>query len=143
MNTMFALSMSDPNVALNVAVVIGGAYVLLKFWSEVESFLDRRREKPPPAETYQVKGDYATRQELRELKQEITQHLSRQDDFLTRVEAQIAVNNRDAEKRAEELHKRINPVLENTGIVRGQMEAFTQSFDNFTKIITAISSEKK
>lgn len=132
----------DPNVS-TAAIVAVGLYVLLKFWNEVEAFMDRRREKPAPADTYQVKGDYATRQELRELRTEINQHLTRQDVLLTKVEAQIATNNRDAEKRAEELHKRINPVLENTGIVRGQMDAFTQSFENFTKMMVAIAEEKR
>jgi hypothetical protein len=144
MNNMLAATvpMTIDSSVLTAAAVAGGLYILLKFWNEVEAFMDRRKEKPTPADTYQLKGDYVTRAELHQLRLEIQNHLQRQDDLLERVEAQIASNNRDAEKRAEELHKRINPVLENTGIVRGQIEAFTQSFDNFTKMIVALEGKR-
>jgi len=51
------------------------------------------------------------------------------------------------EGRAKELHNRINPITENTAMIKGQMEAFTTSFQNFTKILcenmTRNSQDKK
>ena len=39
------------------------------------------------------------------------------------------------EGRAKDLHDRINPITENTAMIKGQMEAFTSSFQNFTRIL--------
>ncbi len=41
-----------------------------------------------------------------------------------------------ADKRSTALHNRINPVTTNLSEIKGMMEAFTQSFNNFTEIIT-------
>lgn len=41
-----------------------------------------------------------------------------------------------AERRSTALHNRINPVVTNLSEFKGMMEAFTQSFNNFTEIIT-------
>jgi hypothetical protein len=35
-----------------IAAVLGALFFLIAGWNQVERFLDRRREKPPPADTY-------------------------------------------------------------------------------------------
>lgn len=49
---------------------------------------------------------------------------------------------RAGEDRAEKLHIRMNPIAIAVAEMRGQMQAFTQSFDNFTKILVS-QNEKK
>lgn len=51
---------------------------------------------------------------------------------------QIAQRNREGEDRATKIHTRIDPILENTGEIKGQMYAFTKSFESFTKMMVAM-----
>lgn len=51
---------------------------------------------------------------------------------------QIAMRNREGEARAEKIHIRIDPILANTGEIKGEMHAFTKSFENFTKVMVAM-----
>ena len=43
------------------------------------------------------------------------------------------------EVHASKLHTRIDPAVQNIAEVKGQMIAFTQSFDNFTKIVIELA----
>ena len=45
-----------------------------------------------------------------------------------------------ADRRSSVLHNRINPVTTNLSEMKGAMEAFTQSFDNFTETIKAMNN---
>lgn len=51
--------------------------------------------------------------------------------------------NRENEDRASRIHKRLDPAAENIAEIKGQMQAFTQSFDNFVKIVVALAEGKK
>lgn len=65
------------------------------------------------------------------------------DTVQSEISERIDRSMSEANESRSRLHDRINPVVENTAEIKGRMDAFTQSFDNFTKIITAIAQQKK
>ncbi len=113
---------------LPISIEIGGWISVLFFlvggWNQVEKFFDRRKEAPPPAVTYQLKGDYATRQELLELRHELSAQLHCLDAEVTGLRAELKKDKEDllaaGEHRAEKLHGRINDVLEAVAELRGK-----------------------
>lgn len=87
--------------------------------------------------------------------------LKLQIEALTQRVAKEEVETLEAEKRRKALYEhidklrieikddvrtmsdRMDPVITNTSEMKGAMHAFTQSFDNFTKIITSIAERRK
>ncbi len=62
---------------------------------------------------------------------------------VSKIEIAIGEIQKDSEARAVDLHNRINPLVENTAAIRGGMEAFGKSFDNFTQMMTALIRERE
>jgi hypothetical protein len=61
------------------------------------------------------------------------------DETRKEIDASVAGMAREGEISRKHLHDRINPLVENTAEIKGQMAAFQASFDNFTKIIVEIA----
>lgn len=60
-------------------------------------------------------------------------------DDLKDLTAQLMKQNELNENRASEIHSRVNSLEATTGRLEGKMEAFEQSFRNFTEIIRSTS----
>lgn len=78
---------------------------------------------------------------------DIKGHIAEIKEDNSKIWARITANRDEAEasneKRAHDLHVRLNPVAEDIREVRGQMQAFTLAFENFTKLIVALAHGKK
>jgi hypothetical protein len=59
------------------------------------------------------------------------------------IDANLKLTEAANEKRAHDIHIRLNPAAEDIAEVKGQMKAFTLSFENFTRIITSLAQGKK
>lgn len=57
-------------------------------------------------------------------------------DSLTKT---LADQNRENEKRAKEIHDRINPLCERVSNTEGKIDAFEMSFEKFTRMIESNS----
>jgi hypothetical protein len=64
------------------------------------------------------------------------------DGFASLSDA-ITQRNREGEDRASKIHSRIDPIAQNTGEIKGQLHAFTESFRQFTEIMTAIARKQQ
>lgn len=53
---------------------------------------------------------------------------------LEKLEDKLESISRLGEERGRRLHARIDPLVENTAFIKGQMEAFTESFRNFANM---------
>jgi len=83
--------------------------------NQVMKLLDRFREHPPPRDTYQVKGDYVTREEFKDLADVVDELAGEMRESIAEVRRETA-HDREiaaaaAEARAEKLHTRISDVL--------------------------------
>jgi hypothetical protein len=112
-------------LSLHVGGWLAALFFLIGGWNQVEKFFDRRKEIPPPAATYQLKGDYAIRQELVELRHELGSQLHSLDAELSGLRAELKKDKDDllavGEHRIEKLHGRINDVLEAVAELRGKL----------------------
>ena len=83
--------------------------------NQVMRLLDRFKEHPPPRDTYQVKGDYVTRSEWKEVREEVDGLAGELRESVVEVRRELAhdkeITNAAAEARAEKLHTRISEVL--------------------------------
>jgi len=90
-----------------VAVVVGV--------NQVMKLIDWFKEKPPARDTYQVKGDYITHRELKELRDQVDELSAEMRESIAEVRREMAhdkeMSNAAAEARAEKLHTRISDVL--------------------------------
>ncbi len=86
---------------------------------------------------------FATRRELESIAERVK--ASEVDIVAIRQDAKNDLTEllKAGEERAEKLHIRMNPIATNTAEMKGQMSAFTQSFDNFTQLITALHRKRK
>lgn len=109
---------------------IVSAWAVLGFLNQGAKFIDRFKERPPPHETYQPKGDYALRSELQQLKLDLQTHLQRQDGAIAEIASEIGAmrEKMDTDKgeilKADEeriggVHERVNDVLEAVSELRG------------------------
>jgi polyhydroxyalkanoate synthesis regulator phasin len=96
-----------------------------------------------------IKGEPPSEQ-LKASHDDLVKRVDRVESALEKVQREIHTINQDltlaGEERARLLHERINPLVENTAAIRGGMEAFKQSFDNFTAMMSALikaQGEKK
>ena len=100
-----------------IAGFLGCLYFLVAGWNEIESFFDRHKEHPAPAETY------ATKPELQRLAHDI----SDLEDNLDRLRDQLRTDHdnllRAGEERATRLHERINAVFEAVSVLKGKVNA--------------------
>ena len=99
-----------------------------------------------------VASYFASRRELEEFKrnnrstvEEIKHRVEKleqaQTDMIKEISAAFKENTALQEKRSTAMHNRINPLTENTAAIKGQLEAFTASFTNFTQLIKAQSHQ--
>ena len=83
--------------------------------NQVMKLFDRFKETPPPRDTYQVKGDYVTHRELKELQDRVDELSGELRESIADVRREMAhdkeMSNAAAEARAEKLHTRISDVL--------------------------------
>ena len=90
-------------------------FALVAGVNQVMKFLDRFKEQPPPHQTYQVKGDYVTQREWRDLSEKV-------DDLAAELRESIAEVRREkahdrevmgaaAEARAEKIQNRISELM--------------------------------
>jgi hypothetical protein len=62
---------------------------------------------------------------------------------LNGVQSKVDQMRSEGEERAVNLHNRINPIVENTAEIKGRMEAFTTSFNNFTELLVEQTRKHK
>jgi hypothetical protein len=78
---------------------------------------------------------FATRREV----QEIDRRVIVMETAMVDVRAAMAKDKVDlisnGEDRSSRLHRRIDPLIENTAALKASHEAFTESFKNFTNIL--------
>src|SRR6266496_5925964 len=83
--------------------------------NSVLKLCDRTKEHPPPRDTYQLKGDYATRRELDAIEKELdelgTEFRERIEKVRDEMKHDAEVNTAAAIARAEKFHARIDEVL--------------------------------
>lgn len=119
--------------------------------NQIGDFIARFRTpegKPPNGEIAQRIENAVSRierseREITDLRTELAKdrhnleiHMSaRSKTLFEKMDAQNATS----EDSRERLHQRVNSVMENTAETKGQMQAFTQAFDNFTKIVVEIA----
>jgi|KBSSwiStaDraftv2_1062776.scaffolds.fasta_scaffold00424_32 hypothetical protein len=98
-----------------VAVVMG--------INQVMRLLDRFKETPTPRDTYQVKGDYVTQRELKDVREDVDALAGELRESITEVRREMAhdkeVNQAAAEARAQNIHKRVDEVLAAVSELRG------------------------
>ncbi len=140
----------DPT-AIQIASWLAVAFFLAAGVNQIWKLIQRFKDKPPPAEIYErVNKTFAPRTmveglqvELHSLRDETHRAFEHQTQTLenkmeaNRIERREELRNIETrldaimekgEERAVNLHNRINPVVENTALIKGQMEAFTDSF---------------
>lgn len=132
------LADANLDVAPNALVAwIGCAAFLAVFFNQGMKIIDRIRgaSPKPPNEQLQFGQD------------QIVQRVASLEGWRNELTAKMEQDKTEiiaaGEKRAHDIHTRLNPAAENIAEVKGQMTAFTQAFENFTKIIVAISDRKK
>jgi hypothetical protein len=103
-------------VLLGLLVLLFVAAKVIAAVRIIKGDAEKREISPQPFEV-QMAAVYADKEELKSFG------------------AQLVEIRKDSEERARRLHARIDPVVENTAEIKGRMEAFTQSFDNFTRIM--------
>lgn len=86
---------------------------------------------------------FATRREVEAQKERTTAMENDLKARISKLEDTIAKADKDNEDRAVNLHNRINQTVENTAEIKGGMSAFTESFRNFTDIITSIAQQPR
>lgn len=80
---------------------------------------------------------FATRREV----QEIDRRTGENEKAIVDIRAEMNTSTLEliasGERRSESLHRRIDPLVENTAALKAGQEAFCKSFDNFSTIIAA------
>jgi len=79
---------------------------------------------------------FATRREV----QEIDRRLINAETGIVNIREEIADTKielmANGERRSESLHRRIDPLVENTAALKAGSQAFTESFQNFVTVLT-------
>lgn len=78
---------------------------------------------------------FATRREVSDLATRVKTNENDIDGIREKMEKNKDDLIRSADARSSVLHNRINPIVENTAAIKGQMEAFTESFRNLASIL--------
>ena len=90
-----------------------------------------------------VASYFATRREVDDLKA----RLVKVEDTTTMIRQEIAAaidrQTGQQERRSTSLHNRLNPVAENLSGIKGSMEAFSTSFNNFTRVMEALITRER
>lgn len=91
--------------------------------NQVMKLLDRFKEQPPARDTYQVKGDYVTQREFKELRDQVDGLSGELRESIADVRREMKhdaeVNQAAAEARAQNMHKRTDDVLAAVSELRG------------------------
>ena len=90
-------------LACAVAVTMGA--------NQVFKLFDRFKEQPPPRDTYQLKGDYATRREVDALDKDVAELAEEIGKLRDKMNHDAEVTAAAANARAEKIHGRIDEVL--------------------------------
>jgi len=85
---------------------------------------------------------FATRREVDELKKQFSETNKELRALLDRLDASETRLDRSNESRISGLHNRLNPLEVKVAHSDGQMEAFAESFEKFTRIIEATSRQR-
>jgi hypothetical protein len=120
------LAQLDPaNSTVVTAAVLFAIFSLAGGVNQVLKITDRFKEHPPASQTYQPKGDYATRAELSQLRTELTEQISDLDRDIGYLREQLHSDMKAIQKagedRAGKIHERINVVLEKVAELKGRM----------------------
>ena len=59
------------------------------------------------------------------------------------LDGKLGEQMRAAEEGRTRLHHRMDPVVENTAAIAGQLTAFTKSFEQFTQLVVALATTEK
>ena len=112
--------MTSGSIPLDIAGWLGCFVFVIAGMNQVFRFLAHFREQPPPSQTYQPKGDYATRTELNVLRQEITGRLVVLDSDIKEVLSAGEDRARSIHKRLDDQPNQIVALLRNTGAIGGR-----------------------
>lgn len=126
---MLLAQVPEPKTLTDLLVVLGFLLSLaVNVMTLIRSSSAQKRE-------ISFSEEYASKPEVTQIKSDLAQIREelRQDKETLLLKG---------EERAVNLHNRINPVVENTAHIKGQMEAFTVSFNNFTALMTTLQREK-
>lgn len=104
-------------------------WITLLAWKLVEKF--RGPQPQPPS------GELHLR--VSRLEEEMALIESKMTDGFNLLRQAIETRNKEGEDRASKIHTRIDPIAENTGEIKGQLVAFTESFRNFATIISELA----
>jgi len=111
-----------PTPAELAAWIVSFVAVLIAV-NQALKFFDRFKESPPPRDTYQVKGDYVTQREFKELRDQVDGLSGELRESIADVRREMKhdaeVNQAAAEARAQNMHKRVDDVLAAVSELRG------------------------
>ena len=85
---------------------------------------------------------FATRREVDDLKEELGSLRNELRELLDKMDKAETRLDRSNEARISGLHNRVNPLEVKVAHADGQMEAFAESFEKFTRIIEATSRQR-
>ena len=116
------ISLTMGGAAVSAIAGIAGAWIKARYG---------RTNIPQPMETQQV-GPFVTCGECKQHRCAMAERIRTEHEMLQNIMEKLDENDRRDEERAKATHARIDPLIEEIGVVRGKMEIFEKAAINAT-----------
>lgn len=122
-------------VGLGIIGGLGGLAAIASYFATRRDFeaLDKRvTEMADAMEKRITKVDETYEKRITKVEEDV----SRITNKITSTHIELIAN---GEKRSTSIHRRLDPLIENTAAMKGGQEAFTTAFENFTRMMESKS----